>query len=202
MAYSKIGLTKISTPPHSPGWLSTALGKSALKTAFGAAVPMVVLGAGQAQALVVNVGGQNWNVTTFTGTYNDNANKFNIPPAPGRMPWWGNDTLANSFATAVGNQFGIVNPTAFGPFFGVSTNAQSKTVFWVYDKQSIFCQSCKIAEGATPSASHTWAQADLVPTPTPGPLPALGAAAAFGFSRKLRKRIKTSKSVGDSFTVA
>ena len=29
-------------------------------------------------------------------------------------------------------------------------------------------------------------------TPVPGPLPALGAAAAFGFSRKLRKRIKRS----------
>ena len=29
--------------------------------------------------------------------------------------------------------------------------------------------------------------------PVPGPLPLLGVGAAFGFSRKLRKRIKTSK---------
>ena len=48
----------------------------------------------------------------------------------------------------------------------------------------------------------TWAQATPVSSPTPapgtlpasvpGPLPALGGAAAFGFSRKLRKRIKRS----------
>jgi len=31
-------------------------------------------------------------------------------------------------------------------------------------------------------------------TPVPGPLPVLGAAAAFGYSRKLRKRIKFSRS--------
>jgi phospholipase/lecithinase/hemolysin len=34
---------------------------------------------------------------------------------------------------------------------------------------------------------------DAVRTRVPGPLPVLGAAAAFGFSRKLRKRIKASK---------
>jgi|LakMenEpi03Aug12_release.lakeMendotaPanAssembly.Ray.scaffolds.fasta_scaffold12677_6 hypothetical protein len=33
----------------------------------------------------------------------------------------------------------------------------------------------------------------ISPVPIPGPLPILGAAAAFGFSRKLRKRIKNSK---------
>lgn len=32
-----------------------------------------------------------------------------------------------------------------------------------------------------------------LPTPVPGPLPLLGAGAAFGWSRKLRKRIKSSK---------
>jgi hypothetical protein len=47
--------------------------------------------------------------------------------------------------------------------------------------------------------AFTFAQADLVP-PVTGPLPALGAAAAFGFSRKLRQRIKVSKAVGGSIT--
>jgi len=44
--------------------------------------------------------------------------------------------------------------------------------------------------------SFTWAQATPLtlssPASVPGPLPALGGAAAFGFSRKLRKRIKRS----------
>ena len=38
-----------------------------------------------------------------------------------------------------------------------------------------------------------WAQvAPASPAAVPGPLPLFGAAAAFGFSRKLRKRIKSS----------
>jgi hypothetical protein len=40
------------------------------------------------------------------------------------------------------------------------------------------------------SGTFTWAQATLYTAPVPGPLPLFGAAAAFGFSRKLRKRIK------------
>ncbi|MCX5951713.1 MAG: hypothetical protein NT158_11330 [Cyanobacteria bacterium] len=45
------------------------------------------------------------------------------------------------------------------------------------------------------TAQFVWAQATLYSStaaPVPGPLPAFGAAAAFGFSRKLRKRIKRS----------
>ena len=34
------------------------------------------LTAGQAQAIIVNVNGLDYNVTTFTGTYNDNPSKF------------------------------------------------------------------------------------------------------------------------------
>jgi hypothetical protein len=38
--------------------------------------------------------------------------------------------------------------------------------------------------------------------PVPGPLPALGAVAAFGFSRKLRKRIRGSANpVSSSYTI-
>jgi hypothetical protein len=45
---------------------------------------------------------------------------------------------------------------------------------------------------------------DTAPPPAaaPGPLPIFGAAAAFGFSRKLRKRIKNSaKPVSSSYTI-
>jgi hypothetical protein len=51
-----------------------------------------------------------------------------------------------------------------------------------------------ISTGWLASNSVVYAQATLftAPTAAPGPLPALGAAAAFGFSRKLRKRIKHS----------
>ncbi|MEY4807973.1 MAG: hypothetical protein RLZZ206_2362 [Cyanobacteriota bacterium] len=38
-----------------------------------------------------------------------------------------------------------------------------------------------------------YALATALPAPAPGPLPLFGAAAAFGFSRKLRKRIQGSR---------
>jgi hypothetical protein len=44
----------------------------------------------------------------------------------------------------------------------------------------------------TPNSTYVWLSAMEV-SPVPGPLPALGAAAAFGFSRKLRKRIHSAQ---------
>jgi hypothetical protein len=45
----------------------------------------------------------------------------------------------------------------------------------------------------TRNDTFTWAQATPYTPPAPGPLPVLGAGAAFGFSRKLRKRIKLAR---------
>ena len=54
----------------------------------------------------------------------------------------------------------------------------------------------------TPTSTYVWLDARQVP-PVPGPLPAFGAAAAFGFSRKLRKRIKLApRALGSSLPQA
>ena len=151
---------------------------------------MGVLTAGQAQAFVVNVGGQDWDVTTFTGTYNDNTSKFATAANGGVMPWWGDSALANQFATAAAIQ---------GPSFGyelgfIGINA------WYYG-----------GSGTSPVSNHPalsipWASATLVTPPpaasVPSPLPALGAAAAFGYSRKLRSRIKgRTNTVGSTYSL-
>ena len=145
------------------------------------------LSAGQAQAVVVNVGGQNWNVTTFQGSYSANSAKFATPPAPGRMPWWGSGALASQFATAVNSALGFPNISGVaGPFFGVKIAANGISVNSCYWDGIV---DCAYNVGPLNNTTPTWAQADLVP-PVPGPLPLFGAAAAFGFSRKLRQRIK------------
>jgi hypothetical protein len=64
------------------------------------------LTAGQAQAVVVNVNGLDYDVTTFTGTYNDNPSKFATPANGGVMPWWGNSSLAYGLALALGSSLG------------------------------------------------------------------------------------------------
>ena len=169
-----------------------------------------VLSAGQAQAVVVNVNGQNWNVTTFTGTFDDNINKFNTPANGGVMPWWRGGvstslaSTAQSFAMAVGLSLGVPNnydSTTGGPFFsyGTPTTGNPFLTYVEEDGGGGYALGCEACNPIGRDVIATWAQADLV-LAVPGPLPALGAAAAFGFSRKLRQRIKVSKVVGASAT--
>lgn len=160
------------------------------KTALGAAViaiGSIGLTAGQAEALVVTVevGGSTFEVTTFTGLYNDNIGKFETAANGGVMPWWDDEQLALDLAETVGNAFGATNGP-FGPFFAY--DFVDPSIFVAVG--SSFGSVVAITGATNVVSSETWAQA----TEVPGPLPALGAAAAFGFSRKLRKRIKDSES--------
>jgi hypothetical protein len=160
-------------------------------------------GAGQAQAFVVTVGGQDWDVTTFTGSYIVNTSKFGLPPAPGVMPWWGSASLAQQFVAATGGNLGSPPQTQgfSAPFFGYEQDVNVPTVTWAYS----YFSGGPFPINADPITDEpTWAQATLLTppaAPVPGPLPALGAAAAFGFSRKLRKRIKINKGSSATFTL-
>ncbi|MFM7513289.1 MAG: hypothetical protein ACKO3F_07980, partial [Cyanobium sp.] len=72
----------------------------------------------QAQTLVVTDNGQNWDVTTFNGSYNDNISKFDTPANGGVMPWWRSDfEVAEAFAAAVGSNLGLRSITALPPSY-------------------------------------------------------------------------------------
>jgi hypothetical protein len=172
---------------HPPARHSSRLGQR-FQVALGAAAALatISLSPGSAQAYVVTVGGVQYDVTTFTGTYNDNISKFATPANGGVMPWWtgaavGEGILANAFATQVGLGLGLPN-SGTGPAFGYRDFGGIQN-FRVNSSNTTFNQA--VGHGQT----FTYAQATLY-TPVPGPLPLFGAAAAFGFSRKLRKRIK------------
>ena len=212
-------ITRVASPLPPMGLVKAGLGKAVLKSAFGAALAMVVLGAGQAHALAMTVNGQDWDVTTFYGTYNANISKFATPANGGVMPWFTGDagvgrrdsSLADVFATAVGSGLGfpntglpLVNPTEeSGPFFAFSceTTVIESGICDVTTWNAIFWDLEDVAVNGLVTENNliAWAQATPVPaqaTSVPGPIPALGVAAAFGFSRKLRKLIKASKAVG------
>ncbi len=142
--------------------------------------------AGQARAVIVTVGGQDWDVTKFLDY--GAGGLFQTPANGGVMPWWGSASLAAEFATKLNSQLGNPGPNFGYEFAGFSgINAYS------------FINSTLYAFEQTTEDTRDWAQATLVPSSppssVPGPLPALGAAAAFGFSRKLRKRIKNSANI-------
>lgn len=230
MTFGKMISTK--TPPYSRPRLRAALGKAVL----GTAVAIGVLGAGEAQALVVNVNGQNWNVTFFDGTQGGpNAALFQTPAQGGAMPWFTDNAascgtnvnasasscLAAQFARAVGTSLNGALPLRLRfAFSGMTSkfvgNGEADTVctgsscLRTGQFISINTTGTPVPVGALELDTEPqnliarWAYVDPVPgpgpLPVPGPLPALGAAAAFGFSRKLRQRIKVNKSVVASIT--
>jgi hypothetical protein len=174
------------------------------KLALGAAAALaaISLSPGSAQAFVVTVGGVQYDVTTFTGSYNSDTNKFETAANGGVMPWWGSDSLAEAFAYEVGLEMGLPNySNTHGPLFA-----------WRFRLQDAAIDNCYYISGTTgcgianSSIPYVYAQATpYAPpsTPVPGPLPLFGAAAAFGFSRKLRKRIKLAPSaLGSSLPLA
>jgi hypothetical protein len=175
------------------------------------AAALAALSPGQAQAFVVNMGGNAFDVNTFTGSHNttQNRSKFALPSEGGVMPWWGSESLANMFAQAYLQDLAArpicqtlgCNPNDLfviqgaGPLFAWGSIGQSliqaelpRTSVGAGGAVSYSVSTRLVSQ----SAPFAWAQASqpAPPTPAPGPLPLFGAAAAFGFSRKLRKRIK------------
>jgi hypothetical protein len=151
------------------------------------------LTAGEAHALVVNVNGQNYDVTTFTGTYNNNISKFATAANGGVMPWWGSQSTADSFTSAVNTGLGLPNGGGFlGPLFGYATSG-TNAIGYVYWDSAL--SDVSPTTSTSRLNTRTWAQATpAAPSApaAPSPLPIFGAAAAFGASRQLRKRIKRS----------
>ena len=166
-----------------------------------------MLTAGQAQAFVVNVGDQDYAVTTFTGSYNANTSKFATAANGGVMPWWGDEALVNEFAIKVGFM-GYPTGEPFngdrsaGPLFAFFERGWAS--YGYYWKVDPFLPQHFYTSLMYPERMLTYAQvapATSLAAPVTGPLPALGAAAAFGFSRQLRNRIKRStNAVSNSYS--
>jgi hypothetical protein len=135
----------------------------------------------EAQALSVNVGDTNYELSSFVGNYNDNASRFTV----GEMPWFGNSSLAQQFAAALGSGLGLPNGSGnAGPLFAYS--ATSSLVSVVYYRPFL-----TTGLSVPSSVNYTFAVSAQAPSPSavPGPLPLFGAAAAFGWSRRLRSRV-------------
>ncbi len=115
------------------------------------------------------------------------------------MPWWGNASFAQAISQALGNQLGFPNTSSgkpVAPWVGFDLLGPAGSPFLVarYSQEDILGQLFLVqGDPAQFSTSTTWVQiAPTAPAPVPGPLPLFGAAAAFGMSRRLRRRIKLS----------
>jgi hypothetical protein len=146
-----------------------------------------------AEAVTVTVNGTAYDVNTFAGTYNANTAKFNTLANNGLMPWWGNASLAQQFSAAVGASLGTPVGGSFGPNFAYALQVETFATY-VNGKAFLPANSNVYDYSFQTNESGTYATATLAPPPppagVPGPLPLFGAAAAFGLSRRLRRRIQ------------
>jgi hypothetical protein len=157
-------------------------------TCLGAAL-FVNAGAANALTVTVNVGGTNYDVTTIQDTFSNILTLLGNPPS--RMPWFGDESLAASFASAVQDGLGDQFVEQSGDYFNFSPLfAFNSTAGFV--GSSAWDMTGSLYSPAIVLDSDTYIYAVLVPAPTPtatpGPLPLLGAAAAFSASRRIRRR--------------
>ncbi len=151
---------------------------------------------------LVSVSGQTYEIKTTSGVFGDGTNVGDIDLT--QTPWWDpTDILgatARSFALAVGQGLGLLNefgaPDDAGPYFASGLLAPPPSV----DVKSFFTEDNGVASLSVLAEEEVATYAYAVPfTPhpesVPAPLPVLGAAAAFGYSRRLRKRIARSKTL-------
>jgi hypothetical protein len=184
--------------------------------------PIAVLGGVAAMALLpvsasafqTVVGGKTYEVSTFTGSYSANSSRFTVA----EMPWFGNQSQATEFAAAVGAGLGLnpgiilpgIGRAGVGPLF-----ASAKDVAVVLGEVPIPVTRNSLYYQVGPTTTGTYPFGTLPPLPipqsgsasallpyavareistqsVPAPLPLVGAGAAFGFSRRVRSRIRRS----------
>ena len=89
------------------------------------------MNSGVAQAanpdVLLNVGGQSYDITYITGTYNDNLAVLSA------QPWFGNETKAMDFATALKDAgpyvLGTPSTAGYPPYFAVGTGGLYNNYF-------------------------------------------------------------------------
>jgi hypothetical protein len=142
-----------------------------------------------AGSCTISDGANTYSISNLTNSF---ANAF---PAPStvNMFWWGNESKAISAARAVGYAFGAPSVEQYFAY----NNSTNNSVLAIRFRPDTPNLNQTVAYANNINTSYYYAKSTLV-TPAgpsaavPGPLPVLGVAAAFGFSRKLRKRLTRS----------
>jgi len=139
----------------------------------------VVFSANPAEAAIFTVNGTDYNITTVTGSFSSLSTQLQA------TPWWGDNALADSLATAVGTSFGLPNTSGqWGPMFSVSLNGTSQN-------NTIFYTAGGIAGTNLPIANtYTYAVGSAA---VPEPLTILGAITATGFGVAFKRKKNSTK---------
>ena len=166
------------------------------KILLGALFPIgaaMLVSAGEAQAIIFNVNGTDYDVSSTTMSYDDLLATYTLSA----FPWFGDEALAKQFAEAatfeLGDQyvsFNMANSIYVGALFphAVPSAGQVTTAYYSLDDSIA-------GSGDVYGTNSSLLWAYVLPQPpqtaVPGPLPLLGIGAAFSASRQIRRRIKS-----------
>jgi hypothetical protein len=172
--------------------MNTRISAALLTLSTSLALPLLTQA--PASAVTVRIGGNDFDVSVINRPYSGNEDLFQALP-PGEMPWWGDPTgdLAADFAKQVYNQLGEGPSSGHGPVFAYLYSAGNTYGL----SQSLTDPNSQMEEkiDANKSVNYAFATA-LPPSSVPGPLPLFGTAAAFGWSRRLRARLRGERPMG------
>lgn len=164
--------------------------ESRLSTGVAALVAMVALGA-PARAVVIQVDGVDWTISATevrAGTGVDTFRSTYITS----QPWNGSVATASRFAEALGGRLSFPNEnSAVSPFFAYAALTDPQDPGLATYRAAGALASGGIYDAFQPASTdtYTYATATRANTGVPGPLPLLGGMAAFGWSRRMRRRV-------------
>lgn len=145
-----------------------------------------------AQAVGVHVGGVSYDITIQTISYTSNSSLFDQLPS-GRMPWWGDlsGASAAAFALEVYDQLGGGPSSGFGPLFAYTASAGSVNAIL----QNLSDPVSQLDDTYLDDLNLSYAIATplTTPSPVPAPLPLAAVGAALTWSRRLRRRLHSSR---------
>jgi hypothetical protein len=181
-----------------------------LPLVVGSAAAGVLASMSPAKALVFNVGGTNYDITTVTGTYTSLSTQLQA------TPWWGQQQLSIDLATAVYGSLGQeAGSEDFGGLWDSSSGGTATPYFaYAFTDNAVFQGGAfQSSPGGTTFFSHWFEMSpdtDLtfalgssspatVPFDIPGgaTIPAVGSLLALGAMRKARKSIASKTRIAN-----
>jgi len=204
--YQTVGPVSFSTPPNSPasiafpGFSAAAASQLLMVSLTGAAAnstPMLNFGGG------IEAGQFDTTPRTYTATatpFFQFSNSTSFAGSTANVPLAGNP-VTTAFATvpltasgSYSGTFNMITPTGVEAYFAAAPTINVYNANFVAMSPAgggIFANTLSLSG----SLYLTYKYDDgTVAPPVPGPLPIVGAGLAFGFSRKVRRRIQSSAS--------
>lgn len=159
---------------------------AAIVVLCGATLPM--LSAAPASAVAVNVDGIDYDLSSIITSPVSQPAVFGLPPL-GQMPWWGHEALASEFASKAFAQLGSGSDPDYGPVFAHALDASQNQVLGLTQSLADINDQIDVTLAFDTGFSYAVASPAAL-APVPAPLPLFGAGAAFGFSRRVRAKLR------------